>query len=80
MPSKVPETYLRVQITPDLKAAIEKAADADGQSVDVWVSDLLERAVKRAQELRFDEEEKRKQVDAKKEKALNEMLKRMTGN
>jgi hypothetical protein len=80
MQSKVPETYLRVQITPDLKAAIEKAADADGQSVDVWVSDLLERAVKRAQELRFDEEEKRKQVDAKKEKALHDMLKRMTGN
>ena len=80
MPPKVPETYLRIQVTPDLKSAVEKAADAEGRPVSEWVSDLLERAIKREQELRFDEEEKRKRADAEKEKALHDMLKRMAGS
>jgi hypothetical protein len=83
MQSKVPETDLRIQITPILKTAIEATAAADGQSVNAWVSDLLERAVTRAQEIAdangSAEEEQRKQVEAKKE-AVSDMLKRMMGH
>jgi uncharacterized protein (DUF1778 family) len=83
MQSKVHETDLRIQITPILKTAIEAAAAADGQSVNAWVSDLLERAVTRAQEIAdangSAEEEQRKQAEAKKE-AVSDMLKRMMGH
>jgi hypothetical protein len=83
MQSKVPETDLRLQIKPTLKTAIEAAAAADGRSVNAWVSDLLERAVTRAQEIAdadgSAEEEQRKQAEAKKE-AVSDVLKRMMGH
>jgi hypothetical protein len=83
MQSKAPETDLRIQITPILKTAIEATAAADGQSVNAWVSALLERAVTRAWEIAdangSAEEEQRKQVEAKKE-AVSDMLKRIMGH
>jgi len=45
MQSKVRTTYLNVPITTALKAAIESAAMAAGQSVDEWVASQLEQAV-----------------------------------
>ncbi len=83
MQSKVPETDLRIQITTVMKTAIDAAASADGQSVNAWVSDLLEGAVRRAQgiaDANGSVEEQRKETEAKKEKAVREMLKRMMGH
>jgi hypothetical protein len=82
MQSKVPETGLHIQITSTLKTAIEATAAADGQSINAWVSDLLEGAVTRAQEIAdangSAEEEQRKQAEAKKE-AVSDVLRRMMG-
>jgi hypothetical protein len=83
MQSKVPETDLRIQITTVMKTAIDAAASADGQSVNAWVSDMLVGAVRRAQEIadaNGSVEEQRKETEAKKEKAVREMLKRMMGH
>jgi hypothetical protein len=83
MQSKVPETDLRIQITPTLKTAIEAAAATDGQSVNAWVSDLLEHAVTRAQEIadaNGSAEEEQRKAGAKKERAVSDMLRRMMGH
>jgi hypothetical protein len=90
MQSEAPETELRIQIDATLKADIEIAATAAGQSVNAWIATALAAAVahtldalvasiqEAAAAKRAAIEEQRKRVDAKLEKALQDMLDRHT--
>jgi uncharacterized protein (DUF1778 family) len=78
MQSDLPGAIINIQITATLKTDIEEAAAAAGQSVNAWVASLLEAAVTHAQEIADDKraavEKARKRVDARLDKALEDIL------
>ena len=46
----VRELALSIRVTPDIKEAVTRAAEADGRTVSTWVARLIEAHLKEAQE------------------------------
>ena len=74
---------LRILLTAALKANVEKAAAIDGQSVNDWVTGQLDQAatvaLQRAVERQALAEAHQKEVDARAQRSLDQMLKKHRG-
>jgi hypothetical protein len=74
-----PDTFIQIKITSKLKADVEAAAVAESQTVNAWITGLLEAAIAQAQEfaaMKLNAEEKRHRES---EARLNSIIEKHRG-